>query len=106
MIIMHPDDVVGTQELMELAGEVFVHPEIGGSVGFRQIGEVEAIMTNRPKRPISETAIILLDIAARKVAYRIGNRSISPILGFGVTLFSGFARPAKPKASTHFERRL
>ena len=64
MIIMHPDDVIGTQQLMELAGEVFVHPEIGGSVTVRQIGEVEAIMTNRPKRPVGETAIILFDIAA------------------------------------------
>ena len=64
MIIMHPDDVIGTQQLMELAGEVFVHPEISGSVSVRQIGEVEAIMANRPKRPIGETAIILFDVAA------------------------------------------
>ena len=57
---------------MELAGKVLIHPEISDGVGFRQIGEVEAIMTNRPKRLIGEAAIILFDIAARKVADRIG----------------------------------
>ena len=106
MIIMHPDDVVGPQELVDLAGEMFVHPEIGGRVGFRQIGEVEPIMTNRPKRPVSKAAIILFDIAARKVAYRIGERSNSSVLGNVVALLSGFARPAKPEASSLFERCL
>jgi hypothetical protein len=98
MIIMHPDHVIGTQQLMDLAGKLLVHPEIGGGVAFRQIGEVEAIMTNRPKRPVGEAAIILLDIAARKVAYRIGERSNNPALGGGLTLLAGFARPAEPKA--------
>ena len=104
MIIMHPDDVIATQQLMELAGEVFVHPEIGGSVAVRQIGEVEAIMTNRPKRPVGETAIILLDIAARKVAYRIGERSNSSALEGVVALLAGFARPAEPQAARILER--
>src|SRR5208337_4443546 len=106
MIIMHPDHVIGTQQLMDLAGEMLVHPEIGGRVGFRQISEVEAIMTNRPKRPVGKAAIILLDIAAREVAYRIGERSNSPALGDVVALLSGFARPAKPEASSLFERCL
>src|SRR5208282_5227605 len=106
MIIMHPDDVVGPQELVDLAGKVLVHPEIGGRVGFRKIGEVEAIMTNRPQRPVGEAAIILFDIAARKVAYRIGERSNSPALGAVVTLLSGFARPAKPETSSLPERCL
>jgi hypothetical protein len=60
---------------MEFASKLLVHPEIGGGVAFRKFGEVEAIMTNRPKRLVGEAAIILFDIAARKVAYRIGERS-------------------------------
>jgi hypothetical protein len=35
MIIMHPDRIGGTQQLLELAGKEFVHPEIGGGVAFR-----------------------------------------------------------------------
>jgi hypothetical protein len=91
MIIMHPDDVIAAQQLVELAGKLLIHPEIGGGVAFRQIGEVEAIMTNRPKRLVGEAAIILLDIAARKIANRIGQRSNGPTLGGGATLLAGFA---------------
>jgi hypothetical protein len=32
MIIMHPDDIVATQQLMKLPGKMLVHPEIGGRV--------------------------------------------------------------------------
>ncbi len=99
MIIMHPNNIIATQQLMELTGKLLVHPEIGGGVAFRQIGEVEAIMTNRPKRPVGEAAIILFDIAARKVAYRIGERSNSPALERRPALLAGFARPAEPEAS-------
>ena len=67
---------------MDLAGEMLVRPGNRRPRWiFRQIGEVEAIMTNRPKRPVGKAAIILLDIAAREVAYRIGERSNSPALG-------------------------
>ena len=44
---------------MKLPGKMLVHPEIGGGAAFRQIGEVEAVMTNRPKRLVGEAAIIL-----------------------------------------------
>jgi hypothetical protein len=94
MIIMHPDNVIGTQQLMKLAGKLLVHPEIGGGIAFRQIGEVEAVVTNWPKCSVGEAAIILFDIATRKVAYRIGERSNSPTLGGGATLLAGIARPA------------
>ena len=64
MIVVHPNDVVPAQHREELPGELLVHPEIGGGAAFRQIGEVEAVMTNRPKRLVGEAAIILFDIAA------------------------------------------
>ena len=91
MIIMHPDDIVATQQPMKLAGKMLVHPEISGRVAFRQIGEVKPVMANRPKRPVGEAAIILFDIAARKVANRIGKRSDSLVLECGVAFLAGFA---------------
>jgi hypothetical protein len=106
MIIMHPDNVIAPQQLMELASEVFVHPEIAGSVAVRQIGEVEAIMTNRPKRLIGEAAIILFDIAARKVADRIGERANSPAAGIAAALLAGLARPAEPESAVQLEHRF
>jgi hypothetical protein len=51
MIVVHPNDVVPAQHLVELPGELFVHPEIGGGVALRQIGEIETIMTDWPTAP-------------------------------------------------------
>jgi hypothetical protein len=103
---MHPNDVVPAQRVVELPGELLVHPEIAGCVAFRQIGEIETIMTDRPQHPVGETMIILLDIAARKVGHRIGERSKSPPLGRERALLAGFARPAKPKSTACLERCL
>ncbi len=64
MIVVHPNDVVLAQHLVELPGELLVHPEISGGVAFRQIGKIETIMTDRPQRPVGEAMVILLDIAA------------------------------------------
>ena len=41
MIVVHPNHIVRAQHLMELPGELLVHPEIAGGVAFRQIGEIE-----------------------------------------------------------------
>jgi hypothetical protein len=82
------------------------HHGVPAVLALIEFGEVEAIMTNRPKRPVGEAVIILFDIAARKVAYRIGERSNSPALGGGAALLAGFARPAEPEAATRLERRL
>jgi hypothetical protein len=101
---MHPDNVIATQQLVELAGKLLVHSEIGGSVAFRQVREVEAIMTNRPKRPVGEATIILFDIAARKAAYRKADRSISSYLRDGFAFLASFARPAEPKSTAWLER--
>ena len=67
---------------------MLVHPEISGRVAFRQIGEVKPVMANRPKHPVGEAAIILFDIAARKIAYRIGQSSSSLVLECGVAFFA------------------
>src|SRR6202035_3865522 len=80
MIVVHPNNIVAPQDLVELPGELLVHPEIGCGVAFRQIGEIETIMTDRPQRPVRKAMVILLDIAARKGGHRIGERSKSPPL--------------------------
>ena len=35
MIVVHPNNIVRAQHLVELPGELLVHPEIGGGVAFR-----------------------------------------------------------------------
>ena len=106
MIVVHPNHIVRAQHLMELPGELLVHPEIAGGVAFRKIGEIESIMTDRPQRPVGEAMVILLDISARKVGHRIGERSKSPPLGGERAFQARFARPAKPKSAACLERCL
>ena len=48
MIVVHPDDIVGPQQLVELAGEILVDANIAGQIAARELGEIEPIMQNRP----------------------------------------------------------
>src|ERR1019366_6052723 len=93
MIIVHPDRIIGPQKLLELAGKFLIDPEICGGIAFGQIGEVEAIMAYRPKRPVGEAAIILIHVATREVADRIGERSNRLALGNVIAFVRSFARP-------------
>ena len=104
MIVMHPNHIVPAQHLMELPGELLVHPEICGGVAFRQIGEVETIMTDRPQHAVGEAMVILLDIATRKGGHREGDRSFCAKFRNGFAFLASLARPAEPKSAACLER--
>ena len=48
MVVMHPDYIVGADELHQLGGEVVVDAEIAGEVAPGKLSEVDAIVQDRP----------------------------------------------------------
>ena len=62
VVIMYPDRIVGPQELLQLAGEFLIDAKIRCGIAFREISKIEAVMADRPKRPIGEATIVLMDV--------------------------------------------
>ena len=105
VIVVHPDYVVGTQQLFQIFGEEFVDAEIATEIAAREFGEVEPVMQNRPQHAVSETVIEFLVIVLAQVD---GGVSGIVVLGdlSGTRIVVGCAStPAKPKPAALAQRR-
>jgi hypothetical protein len=60
VIVVNPDDVVRLEDLRKLAGEVAVHSEIAGEVAAGELGQIDAIMQDRPQHPVGEAVVVFL----------------------------------------------
>ena len=48
VVVMHPDEVVGLQDLFELGREMLVDAHVAREIAAREFREVEAVMQHRP----------------------------------------------------------
>ena len=48
VIVVDPDDIIGSNELRQLAGKMRVDSQIASQVAAGELGEVEAIVQDRP----------------------------------------------------------
>ena len=48
VIVVDPDDIIGSNELRQLAGKMRVDPHIARQVAARKLGEIEAIVQDWP----------------------------------------------------------
>ena len=106
MIVMRPDNVGRTQNLDETLGKLLVHAKITRGVAGAQIGEIEAIMADRPKHLVGEADVIFVDIAARKVGHSIADGPEGSHMQGGIEFLAHSARPPEPDAASRLERRL
>ena len=106
MVIVDPDRVPFIEQLGKPAGERPVDPEETGGVLGRIFGEIEPVVTDRPKRPVGEAVIKLFEIAAAEVGDRVAHRTICTKRGGGFRHVVGLAGPAEPEAATRLEGRV
>ena len=48
VIIMHPNNVIRPEHLVQLAREVIIDTQITAQIPARELGEIDAIMQDRP----------------------------------------------------------
>ena len=60
VIIVHPNHVIGLQDFGELGGEMPVYAEIAAEVATSELGQVDAIMQDRPQHAVGEPVVVFL----------------------------------------------
>jgi hypothetical protein len=97
VVVVHPDDVVGLDQLGERPGEEPVDAEISREVLAREIREVEAVVEEGPERTVGEAGIILVEVALGEIDERVVDIAFGPYMdAVRLALAAGFARPAEP----------
>jgi hypothetical protein len=48
MIIMHPDEVIRPEHLVQLAREVIIDTQIAAQIPARELGQIDAVVQDRP----------------------------------------------------------
>jgi hypothetical protein len=97
MIIMHPDQIIGAQQANQSLGHQPVNPIITVHIAAGIIGQIDAIMAQRPENTIGKTMIILGKITVRQIRQREGDRPfLTKAQGFGVAFAAAFPRPSQP----------
>ena len=66
VIVVHPDQVVGLDDPLELGREMIVDPHVAGEVAPRELGEVEAEVEDRPQHPVGEAVVIFLVVVVER----------------------------------------
>ncbi len=73
MIVVHPDYIVGTQQLLEILGEEFVDAEITAEIAPREFGEIEPVMQNRPQHAVGEAVVEFLVVILAQIDGGVGD---------------------------------
>ena len=106
VVVVHPDDVVGTGELREQPGEAAVDRLVGGELGLVEVREVGAVVEHRPERAVGVAEVVAVVLGLREV----GEREVDVVLGeqpdpAGLAL-EHLARPAEPDAAAALGQRV
>ena len=99
MIVVHPDDVVGLQQAVQLVGKMCVDAPIAAEIAARKLREVEAVVQDRPQHPIGEAVVIFLIVGVDEVGHDVGHAAL--VNGPGGHILFGCNRPApaEPEAA-------
>src|SRR5690606_30723491 len=104
MIVVHPDDVVWPQNLVQFIGEMLVDAQIAAEVTAREFRKIEPVMQDRPQHAVGEAVVIFVVIFLRQIGDDIGN--LVGLDGLGLQALVGNASaPAEPDAWMFLQRR-
>ncbi len=103
VIVVHPDDVVGLEQRLELFRQRLVHPRVTGIFLTVEARQVIAVMKRRPQRRVGKAAVVLVVIAPGQPDRRI--RHVATLLDHRRRcLTHNLAAPAEPHAACLLQR--
>ncbi len=104
MIIMHPDHVVGPEQLLQMSGEEFIDAKIAAEIAAREFGQVEPVMQDRPQHAVGEAVVKFLVIVLAQIDGGVGDVVGLDDLGGLRIVVRDTPAPAEPKPAAPAQR--
>ena len=98
VIIVHPNYVIGLHDFGELGGEMPVDSEIAAEVATRELGQVDAVVQDRPQHAVGEAVVIFLIILFRQIGDDVAPVEALEGVCRDLVRRDDLAAPAKPDA--------
>ena len=99
VIVVHPDDVVGPQQLVELAREMLVDAHVAGQIAAREFREIEPVMQDRPQHAVGEAVVVFVVVLGAEIGHDIVDVVMMDRVGLDrIALAGDLAAPAEPHA--------
>ena len=76
MIVVHPDDVVGLQQTVELIGKMGVDAPVAAEIAARKFRQIEPVVQDRPQHLIGEAVVIFLIVGVDEVGNHVGHLAL------------------------------
>ena len=105
VIVVHPDYVVGTQQLLEISGEKFIDANIAAEIAAREFGKVEPVMQNRPQHTVGKAVVEFLVVVLAQIDGGVSDVVVFGDLGGTRVFFRDTPAPAEPKTAAPPQRR-
>src|ERR1035441_5097213 len=105
MIVVHPHHVVRAQQLLQIAGEEFIDPQIAAKIAAGEFGEIEPVMQDRPQHTVGKTVVEFLVVVLAQTDGHVRNVVVLDRLGCPRMAIRNAPAPAEPDAAPPPERR-
>jgi hypothetical protein len=100
---VHPDHVVGPEQLDQAVGKQRIDPQIAVQMIALVVDQVRAVMQQRPQRAVGEAGVELVVVGAAEVDGGVVDRPVLRAMDLG-TVRTDLAAPAEPQAAARAHR--
>jgi hypothetical protein len=106
VIVVHPDQIVGLEQLVQLPGEGVVDPQVAAEIAMREFRALELVVQDRPQHAIGKSVVVLLVILLGEITDDIGDVVALDRARLGLGGRRDAPAPTKPRPLHALERRL
>jgi hypothetical protein len=104
VIVVHPDDIVGLQQIMQLVGKVRVDTPVAAEIAARKFREIEPVVQDRPKHLVGKAVVIFLVVGIDEIGHDVGHLALVNGPRGDIVLGCNGPAPAEPQAATPLEQ--
>ena len=104
MVVVHPDDIVGLQQLVQLVCEMHIDPQVAAEVAAREFGEVEPVVQDRPQHAVGEAVVVFLVVLLGEVGHHVAQAALVMVLVARSSIRGDRSAPAEPEAAVLLEQ--
>src|SRR5262249_34906358 len=106
VIIVHPNQIVRLQHLVDLVREIVVDTQVAGQIATGEFGKVDAVVQDRPQHPVGEAVVVFLVILLGEIGNDVGDLVFDDLAGLDLAARGDAATPAEPDSGRTLERGL
>jgi hypothetical protein len=103
VIIMHPDEILRPEHIVQLAREVIIDTQIAAQIAARELGKVNAVVQDRPQHAIGEAVVVFLVVLLREIERDIGDLVVHNLPRCDLGARGDLPAPAEPDAGRVLE---